>query len=429
MNPETERLDGRPRHLAKDAHFAADRSTTAVVRTVPVITLKPDGRDDPAVAPRSVGFQGFEIRHVTDTFSRVNPVPHQRKTAPTKKAPIDSSIAGWTHLASYTCFFTSAAAAISPGAADQPRLLVHILFGTGSEGTRHGVLGVVAASTLPILLIVVRGVEPEYDIEFTNPADPTDRRTLPANNRWGVGITTAFIEEAITRKFGRLVDYDVAVCAGFSTGYLGLQESIARRLFNIDRLTRVIIFDCLYATLKSPLDRVKALRGSAVQIVCYVVTGKGNSFQDDTNPKMAELTLGGNPQWNYIDLIGNVGFHAVASAHLVGEALTTPKILDALPADYEADFNTLSAKVPARTLVVSDPAVFRRIKGSPPSSAVSLAAFASDPANAPLIRKFFNRFAVTRHCLGRAQLLGWPMPPGEEWHDMLLVEFGWEYLA
>jgi hypothetical protein len=40
-----------------------------------------------------------------------------------------------------------------------------------------------------------------------------------------------------------------------------------------------------------------------------------------------------------------------------------------------------------------------------------------------------DAFFTADRAIGRAQLLGWPAPPGEEWHDMLLIEFAWEYLT
>lgn len=268
-----------------------------------------------------------------------------------------------------------------------------------------------------------------YRIEFWNPTNPTEKQTLPANNRWGVGITTASIEKAISNRYGRVISYDISVCAAFSTGYLGLQGSVTGALFPLGGLERVIIYDCLYGTLKPALDRVKAVKGSA-HIIVYVVTEGGNSFQKDQAASFDTLVLGRIPTWNYINLMGNVGFHAVASARLVSEARSpTARILDPLPAAYETALNELVAKLPPRNLLVSNEALFRKVKGSLQTGATVLATFAADKANGAAIRDFFRQVNTTRHCIGRAQLLGWPAPPGEEWHDLLLVEFAWEYLT
>src|SRR5262249_19874993 len=158
--------------------------------------------------------------------------------------------------ANYKCFFSSAARAISAEGPTPPRLQVKLLFGTGSEYYRHGVCGAVEDTAEPTLLIVVEGIEPQYEIEFWNPANTAEKQTLKANNRWGVGITTASIEKAISHHYGHPINYDISVCAAFSTGYLGLQGSITSALFPLDGLARVIIYDCLYGTLKPALDRV-----------------------------------------------------------------------------------------------------------------------------------------------------------------------------
>jgi hypothetical protein len=429
MDPKTQRVGKPPRDLDEDAFFAVDRSATGVSRSVPLFELDAAGRDRPG-APSRATFAGFRNRHRMDVFAEPNPLPHQRMTA-RKNGKIDGSIAGWTHEATYTCFASAAAAAaaLTATGADQPRLKVKVLFGTGTEGTRHGVCGAVENSRDPTLLIIVSGIEPEHVIEFANPAKPLEKKSLEANNRWGVGLTVPLIEKAISRRFGRLINYDLTVCAAFSTGYLGLQNSIGKSLIPLDRLERVVIFDCLYATLKSSLDRVKAMKGSA-QIISYVVTEGGNSFEKGSRASFATLVLGRNSAWNYVNLMGNVDFNAITSARLVQEATAAgARIIDRLPVDYETAHGALIAKLPSRMTVVSDAAVFRKVKGALPSGVTTLATFAADKANASVLHDFFKQIALTRLCIGRAQLLGWPAPSGEEWHDMLLAEFAWEYLS
>jgi hypothetical protein len=445
MDPEKHRLDGSPRSLGTDAFFTADRSPTAGTCTVNQIEVRPRGKEDPftyetelvngrrdntGVPAASVALPVFRNRHVVDAFREENPLRHARMTA-AKGGVIDASVAGWKHNVTYTCFFSLAARALSGTASEQPRLQVKLLFGTGSEYYRHGVCGAVEAAADPTLLIVITGIEPQYSIEFWNPADPATRRTFVANNRWGSGITTASIEKAITRRYGRLINYDITVCAAFSTGYLGLQGSIGNMpmpLFPLDRLERVVIFDCLYGSLRLALNRVKSTKGT-VHIIAYVVTGGGNSFRDKPE-SFDKLELGGNPTWNYINVMGNIGFHAITSARLVSEARSSSaRVLDPLPAAYETALSALVAKLPARNTTVSSEAIVRKVRGTVPAGTTALGSFAADPANAPAIRDFFKEVTTTRHCIGRAQLLGWPAPPGEEWHDMLLIEFAWEFLT
>lgn len=445
MNPERQRLTGSPRDLGVHAFFFADRSTTSA--TLAVNRMEVDaqggresqqnyetavvkGRRDRPLPAVSETFMVFTNKHIVTTTETPNPLPHARKVSP-KASSIDPDLAGWTHNARYTVFFNAAARALN-GDPGEPRLQVRLLFGTGSEYYRHGVCGALEGTSFPILLIVIGGVEPEYNIVFFDPMDLTGRRRtepLPANNRWGVGITTAAIEAIIVQNYSGLIPYDLSVCSAFSTGYLGLQGSINASLFSVSRLDRVVIFDCLYGTLKSALDRVKAARPSA-HIIAYIVTSGGNSFQSGATPSLSTLSLRGNSAWNYINLMGNVGFHAVTSARLVSEARRSDaRILDPLLPDHESALNGIVGVLPARNLVVSSEALMRKVKGSVPSGATLLSTFTSDKTNASLIRNYFGQIGATRRCIGRAQLLGWPTPPGEEWHDMLLIEFAWEYLT
>jgi hypothetical protein len=461
MDPERHRLDKPPRSLENDAFFAADRAigppNARMVNQIEVAArgatpgkekedknllayeseLLKGNRDRAGFAPTPVQFPGFPNIHALEDppLQEPNPLPHARKREVLRGGKqafeIDMAVSGWKHTVTYICFFNQAARVLSRAAPNQPRLQVTLLFGTGSEYYRHGVCGAVENTPQPTLLIVVPGIEPQYDdIVFWNPANPTQRTPpLVANNRWGVGITTASIEKAISNRYGRIISYDISVCAAFSTGYLGLQGSITSALFPLGGLERVIIYDCLYGTLKPALDRVKAAKGSA-HIIAYVVTEGGNSFQKDRTASFDTLVLGRIPTWNYVNLMGNMGFHAVASARLVDEARSpTARILAPLPAAYETALNELVARLPPRNLMVSNEALFRKVKGALPAGVTVLATFAADKANGVAIRDFFRHVSTTRHCIGRAQLLGWPAPPGEEWHDMLLVEFAWEYLT
>ena len=430
MDPTTQRLEGPPRSLRSDAFFSADRSTTAVSRTVNLIELDAKGHDKADVAPAPATFAGFANKHaLIRPAPETNPLPQARMLRNSQgKLETDASVAGWKHDVVYTSFFSSAARALSGTATDQPRLKVKLLFGTGSEYYRHGVCGAVEASAEPTLLIVVPGVEPHYKIEFWNPADRSQKRELEANNRWGVGITKAAIEKIIAGRYGRLISYDITVGAAFSTGYLGLQGSIAQTLFPLDALKRVVIFDCLYGTLKSALDRVQALTGAA--IVAYVATQGGNSFHKDLPITVENLALGGNPKWSYVNLIGNTEFHAVTSARIVDEGRsTTARILNPLPSDYEKALDALVAKLPARNTLVSSKKIFDKVRGPLPSGAKVLGDLSADKDGATAIRDFFRQVITTRQCIGRAQLMGWPAPAGEEWHDMILVEFAWEFLS
>ncbi|WP_433521634.1 hypothetical protein ACQPZ2_30635 [Nocardia pseudovaccinii] len=426
MDPLRQELDRSPRALDEDAFFTEDRSTTTTARVAFQFDLDAKGTRG---ASRSVAFSGFLNKHNIFTMTRVNPLPHARRT---DAGAIDKSIAKWQHEATYKCFLSKAARGINPNGPNQQALRIVVLFGVGSELFRHGICGAVEDSSRPTLLIDVRGIEPQHIIKFHNPDSPKDSKELAANNRWGVGITETSIQMIVASLYGRLIRYEISICAAFSTGYLGLQDSISKRLFPLDNLERVVLFDCLYGSLKGALERVQAIKGSA-QIVAYIVTPGGNSFPKGEE-RFETLTLGKNPRWHYINLyIGTpmgIQYHAIASARLIAEAVSTsPPILDSLPADYLKAFADLSARLPARGQVVSSESIFLKVKGALPSSAQSLEKFSSVAGNKTATGNFYKQVSVTRKCITRAQLLGWnALPLGEEWHDMLLIEFAWEYL-
>jgi hypothetical protein len=164
--------------------------------------------------------------------------------------------------------------------------------------------------------------------------------------------------------------------------------------------------------------------------VAYVATGKGNSFDDDTRPSMGTLKLKGMPGWSYVNLIYRPEFNAIASAHVLDEGRAGPyPIIDSLKTAHLDALDALSAVMPARLSVMSDEAVFQKVRGTPPAGAISLAKFMETAANAKAVRDFHRMVQTTEQCLSNAQLMGWGLPPGEEWHDLIPAEFAWEYLS
>lgn len=76
---------------------------------------------------------------------------------------------------------------------------------------------------------------------------------------------------------------------------------------------------------------------------------------------------------------------------------------------------------------MSDWNVYRHVKGTPPSGAVPPVSLGTSQQAA--LGPFFQQVGVTRQCISRGELLGWTPKPGKEWHDLLRVDFGWEYLT
>jgi len=411
-----------------DAFYKIDRGSETVERTVDVVPLV---RGGPLASTRGVltVFKGFKPRHDLRPILAKNPFKHARKVREGSKSALDPVAAKFDSQATYTCHLSAEGRKLLSPDAPRKRLRVVVFWGTGSQCTRHGVAGAVEDAARPTLLINVSGVETTTKIKFLPPDDPLRPVELVANNVWPIGCTNDLVEQAILKFFPRLVDYDIDTLAAFSTGYLGLQESINRRVINLDAVERVVFYDCLYGSLRAPLARLQALR-SQVKIVAYVATGKGNSFDDDAHPSMRNLTLKSMPGWSYIDLIYSAEYSAIASAHVLNEGRAGPyPIIDNLTTAHLDALDTLTAVLPARLLVMSDEAVFGKVRGSPPAGAISLAKFVQDSVNADAVKKFHKQIATTEQCLSYAQLMGWGMPPGEDWHDLIPAEFAWEYLS
>lgn len=428
MDPMTHWLRDPSRKPGEDAFFKVDRSAEVISRTVDVVPIGPNGptKGAPGVATE---FKGFKPKHDLRRIVTDNPFPHARKTQEGKKGVIDPALAGHASEATYTCFLSAEGRKLlEPGARREP-LRVVILWGTGSQCTRQGVAGAVENAERPTLLINVSGVETDTKIRFAPPDDPLRTVEAVANNVWPIGCTDDLVEAAIRKFFPRSVDYQIDTLAAYSTGYLGLQESVNHRKLRIDNVRRVVFFDCLYGSLRAPLARIQALR-SDVQIISYIATGEGNSFADRAHPSMPTLALKDMPGWTYINILFWYPWHAIASAHILNEGRSGPfPIIDSLPKAHLDALDALTAILPPRLSVISDEKAFRKVRGLPPPGAVSVAKFMETPANAKAVTDFHRQVAVTQQCLGYAQLLGWGMPAGEEWHEMVLPEFAWEYLS
>ena len=423
MDPTKQYLAESPRDLSKDAFFSSDRSSTAVTRHVMACDLPRPTSGNKCKNGTALDFAGWLNRFQMFSFTAVNPLPQQRKTAEGSGGVVDPSVRGWTHKVDYASF---ASHSTGPMPAST-RVRVVVLFGTGTEAYRHGLCSVVDVASQPTILVIVPGIEPSYDITFNNPLTGETKK-LVANNRWGVGITEDSIKAIVAQYVGQDAGYDVVVCAAYSTGYLGLSGSINSRLLSFQALERAVVFDCLYDTLGRSLSSLKQTKPSA-QIVAYVVTAAGNDFLPGQSPSFQSLLVGNKPYIHYVNLFFNPNYYAVAAARVIGEGVSPAgnPIITVLPKPFESALNDVTGRIPPRGSMVSDPAVYKTVKGSVPSNATPLPSFAA--ANASQIMHFFSQAGTIRNCIGNAQLLGWPTPPGEEWHDMLLIEFGWEYLV
>ena len=266
------------------------------------------------------------------------------------------------------------------------RVRVTILFGTGSEAYRHGLCGVVDVASQPTILIIVPGIEETYPITFNNPGGGESKK-LVANNRWGIGITEESVRSIVAQHLGRDMGYDVVVCAAYSTGYLGFSGLINNRLISFQTLECAIVFDCLYKLLGQSLFALRQLKPS-VNIVAYVVTGAGNDFDADP-PSFQSLSCGNRSYIHYVNLFFNPNYYTAAAARVISEGIPPvgSPIITVLPPPFESALKEVTARLPPRGSMVSDPAVYKTVKGSVPSNSTTLASFSG--ANASQIMHFF----------------------------------------
>lgn len=427
MDPTKQFLQDPPRNREEDAFFESDRSPTAVIRTPTVcVGAGPFNRDvGSCPSPATLSIVGWLNRFAISRFSAENPLPAKQ---------LDPTFTNWVQDVTYVSLASeSAKSVLAPGST--ARLRVSILFTTlgGVSSYRHGICTWFGGATEPVLLILVEGVDLKTTVQLRDPVSGSTK-TVSADNFWGVGITEHIIKQSIAKCLGApataIIPYDVVIVACYSTGHYGLTGSVERGFFSFAKLERAIIFDCLYVTLGPQLTYLKKLRPS-LQIIAYVVTGSkkggGNSFKGD--PSFANLALGNIPGWNYINLFFDIRYSAVASARVIAEGVSPGNpIITILPSALKTALPDMTRSLPPRGNMISSAAVFSRVKGSMPSGATTLDNCAN--TNHDQIVAFCRGSAVTarRQCLGNAQLLGWPTPDGEEWHDLLLIEFAWEYL-
>jgi hypothetical protein len=115
-------------------------------------------------------------------------------------------------------------------AGSKPQAKISLFFGVGPEVNLFGLRRFFAEAD-DAILITVPGVE----------------RAWPGYGRaWGIGITTAIIEDLM--KSGGLagIAFTVEVMAGYSTGYRGLNLTIINKLVSLSNLKRVIYYDAFY---------------------------------------------------------------------------------------------------------------------------------------------------------------------------------------
>jgi hypothetical protein len=350
--------------------------------------------------------------------------------------PIDAGFEGLTHSGDFGFgyYFSDATRTYgsslngAPWDSGKP-VAISLLFGPRNILCRSGVRTFFEKTSRFSGIIQVPGVEPKY---FAN------ARGEPNKGRWGVSMTDTDIAKVLKDFFGVPVPYKVAVLAAYSTGTNGLNQTILNRIINLANVQRVIFFDCLYelssGSTVNALKRIKSAN-SNVQIIIYWA-----SVSDQSNSVSADMT-----QLKVVDALKPMITYSQNVIKLAGDrfyrGLTCSRIVNAgrrdglinLSPAAEAALNDLIAVTPARGTLVSDAAKYTSFVGSLPSSATRLDSWSStNKAKFDAFYKFLDSnsggSSPLINQISNNQLLGWRSAGGET-HDLLIPEFGWEFLV
>jgi hypothetical protein len=301
-----------------------------------------------------------------------------------------------------------------------------ILFAVGTELNRHGLRNFFESQTNMQGIIVVSGVEVPRD----NPV------------RIGVSPSTAILKTELNRIFGIEVEFKVKVIAAFSTGYCGLNICIQNELLNLAEVERLVFYDCLYLSgadcstavavqkLKSKVD------GSKFKLIAYKCTQAANSFADDAkvnlHPQLVAL-FSSNRNGLVENLYYNPSYTYLITYRILSAAFDDQVI--SFPNDtFKRAFDELKIVIPKRGYIISNLDAFKYAFGA--NADTSKLTVFNDWAqvNRDKLRAF-GKFLGTKNdtesirgLIWKNALPGWGGGDGEENHDLLIPEFGWEYL-
>lgn len=366
--------------------------------------------------------------------NQANPANNPGLTVKQTNAPAGEPLENvWLYVSASTIAYKNK---IGAGPWQTP-IKVSILYAVESEVNRHGLRSFFESRPEPSALILVPGIEPQKK------GDP----------RFGVGIRDVEVRDLLQTMVGRDVSYEVRVAAAFSTGINGLNQTLLNKLIDISSLERIVIYDCLYTNSSgdtaSALKTARAKRPS-VKILVYKITGGrdakgnpigGNSLEADNRLSVVVKNPGLIASDGIIDLF-------VVSSPLLPSyaALITFRSLEGGLADgsvvltpgsaLEAAFKAMKAIVPPRGTIVSSKSAFKYAYGTStlPSGATYLEDWAAAKANKGVIQAFFRNLGsvgkagTIRNLIWTNELPGWGGGDGEEYHDLLLPDFGWEFL-
>jgi len=300
-----------------------------------------------------------------------------------------------------------------------------VLFAVGTELNRHGLRTFFESQSNMQGIIVISGIEVPRD----NPV------------RIGVSPSTEILQKELDSIFGVKVQFRVKVLAAFSTGYCGLNICIQNELLNLSEVERLVFYDCLYlqgADCNTAMS-VQKLRSKAdsskFKLIAYKCTQNANSFVNkdkiDLHPQLVSLFP------NKKGLVENLyynKFYIYTITHRILNSAFEDKIISFPNETFKNAFEELKMVMPKRGYMISNIKTFKYVFG--PNADVSKLTLFEDWCllNEKKLKEFGkflgskNVPTSIRGLLWQNTLPGWGGGDGEENHDLLIPEFGWEYL-
>jgi hypothetical protein len=317
---------------------------------------------------------------------------------------------------------------------------ITLFFGIGSELNRSGIRSFFRNNNDFAAIIVVPGVEID--------------KKKKIEHSWGISLTDNEIAGILTKFFRKKVPYRVVIMSAYSAGMNGFNQTILNELLDLTNIKRVIIYDCLFENASGPtVDSLKKIRktNSNSKIIIYwaTISSDSNSLIDGSKLKVVEEL---RP-----NLIVTMSSNVISLAHKRKQyrALVCARILQAGVAENLVELSESmtkafgALKLPTRGEMISDKNIYNFIYGSIPSTKMILDDWYNknkkevEDFHFLLDQKIRLLHPYTEyHDDGskkevkfaspvdqiRYKLMGWHAALDSELHDLLIPEFGWEYL-
>jgi hypothetical protein len=301
---------------------------------------------------------------------------------------------------------------------------ITLFFAVGTELNRHGLRSFIEKGQDMQVVLLLPGIEP-----------------APKAPRFGLAVNDTQIAAIRKDRFGMEVPYKLRVMACFSTGSCGMNQTLLNELVKLGDLKRLVFYDCLYSKqcgdTVAAIEMAKARAGSDLKIVVYKTSEGGNSFvKDSSQLAVVESKAGLIPRAGVIEnLFQNKRYIALVIFRALEAAVQDKAVsLDKAQTEPFVAMQTLLSSTP-RGSVISSTAAYQHVHGNVPASGVvAFDPWSSEKATAKVLDAFSNKVGIVsnkgsfRHMLWAHRLPGWNGGDGEDKHDLLLPEFGWEYL-